>query len=202
MRYLGILLIVSLLGITYGDEIVKKDGSVLKGKIIEESPGKYYKIKMRDGSILVVKQEETETVKYGGEPFLSRQKPCIACCLSLLVPGIGQVYNGEYKKAGIFFIGAVIAGVVAYSDRPRYDTQGNLISGGGPVYYVGSTCGLAITLWSAIDAYRTAQKINRARGYGAIFNFENGRLALGMPMVKINDDRKGNYQLKVVNMQF
>ena len=196
MRYLGVLLIISLLGITYGDEIVKKDGSVLKGKIIEKVPGEYYKIKMQDGSIFVIKEKDIETVKYSEKeewPVVSGQSPCLAGGLSFLVPGLGQVYNEEYKKAGLFFVGWLITSVIAYS---------NIFEEDDPIRDIAKTGYFAIALWSAIDAYHTAQKINRARGYGAIFNFENGRLALGMPMVKINDDRKGNYQLEVVNMQF
>jgi hypothetical protein len=44
------------------DEIHKHDGSILKGQIIEEVPDEFYKIRLADGSILVVKADEVDNV--------------------------------------------------------------------------------------------------------------------------------------------
>ncbi len=38
----------------------------------------------------------------------------IAAILSFFIPGLGQVYVGDWKKGVIFFIIAVIAGLIVY----------------------------------------------------------------------------------------
>src|SRR3972149_8282103 len=47
---------------------------------------------------------DTDSVK-----VVSQKSPALACVLSLLVPGLGQVYNGEIIK-GLLFATGVVAG--------------------------------------------------------------------------------------------
>jgi hypothetical protein len=49
------------------------------------------------------------------------KSPWIAAGMSLVVPGAGQVYNGDYWKAALFFAAEVGAWVIAY----HYDKKGN-----------------------------------------------------------------------------
>ncbi len=38
-------------------------------------------------------------------PFEHEKNPVVAALLSLLIPGLGQAYNGEMTKALVFFLG-------------------------------------------------------------------------------------------------
>ena len=51
--------------------------------------------------------ENTDSLKF---PY----KPALAGCVSLLVPGGGQVYTGHYLKAGTFLALEAITGSVSY----------------------------------------------------------------------------------------
>ena len=80
--------------------------------------------------------------------MLTRKKPLIALALSLIVPGLGQLYNGERTK------GLVIAG-------------GWLALGGGSWWFSGLTrvsVVLALVLvWvsAVLDAYKTAKAVGQ-----------------------------------------
>lgn len=49
---------------SYADELHKRDGSIIKGKIVEVIPNETYKIQASDGSIFVVKAEEVTKIVY------------------------------------------------------------------------------------------------------------------------------------------
>ncbi len=72
----------------------------------------------------------------------TRKEPIISVILSLLFPGLGQLYNGQSTK-GLYFIGLAIVSIVL-----------SLILIGALIY-------LLIWLWSIIDAYNSAEKFNR-----------------------------------------
>jgi len=53
--------------------------------------------------------------------------------LSILIPGVGQFYNGDMKKGAVMLAAAIVGGVITV----------------GLVW-------LGILIWSAIDAYQVA----------------------------------------------
>lgn len=66
------------------------------------------------------------------------RNPVLAAILSLVIPGVGQFYNGDTKKglvmlAAAFILGAVSAGLLW----------------------------LAVAIWSAVDGYRVADGTSR-----------------------------------------
>lgn len=65
------------------------------------------------------------------------KNPVVALILSLLIAGLGQLYNGEVKKGIQMFVGAVIGSIITV----------------GIVWFV-------IVIWSAIDAYTVAKENN------------------------------------------
>jgi hypothetical protein len=86
----------------------------------------------------------------------------------VLVPGAGQVYNGDYLKAGIMFGGAVITAgplILTASDVLGLDDD---TSGTGT--HVLGALGVGLILWSWIDAPLSAKAINR--------RLDSGRVAL------------------------
>ena len=66
--------------------------------------------------------------------LMRRRSPGVALMLSLLVPGLGQAYNGERKKGVQMLIGTVLLWLVL--------------------------AGFAIWIWSMVDAYREAKRLD------------------------------------------
>ena len=82
------------------------------------------------------------------------KSPVLACALSVCVPGLGQVYNGEVVKglilAGGAFGGAALAAASASSD---FSNQGSVVG-------ISLGVGIACYVWSVIDAPISASRIN------------------------------------------
>src|SRR5215468_10655918 len=86
-------------------------------------------------------------------PIMSPRNPKIALALSLLMPGLGQVYNGELAKGlSLFLIVAFSIPVGAWIGI----NAGSLL---WVMVLVGSLVTLAVYLFCAVDAYRTAKRI-------------------------------------------
>jgi TM2 domain-containing membrane protein YozV len=71
-------------------------------------------------------------------PAPTGKNPALAAVLSVIVPGVGQFYNGDAKKGLIMLFGALILGVMSF----------------GLFYFV-------IAVWAAIDAYKVANGTGR-----------------------------------------
>lgn len=90
-----------------------------------------------------------------------RKEPAIAVLLALVPPffalqGFGQAYNGEIGKA-LFYFGM---GQLSYTTwKTAVDPTTEKV---GRAIYVGTW------VYSVIDAYRSAKRINRKRGYPAV----------------------------------
>ena len=82
----------------------------------------------------------------------------LSAVLSLLVPGVGQAYNGETKKGIVLFLLYLAAFAVAIGITVMFA----FVSG-----YAGTCCclpafvlPLAVLVYAIFDAYETAEKIN------------------------------------------
>jgi len=76
----------------------------------------------------------TGQVQSGGSAARSEKNPVLATILSVVIVGLGQFYNGDWKKGVAMLVGVIILAV--------------------------PTAGLAwlgIAIWSAIDAYNVAK---------------------------------------------
>ena len=80
----------------------------------------------------------------------------IALMLSGVIPGLGQLYNGDRLKAFLFF---AFASLAAFGPWNPLDVDIDLDSplAGLMQVLVSSLPFLAITLWSVVDAYRVAR---------------------------------------------
>lgn len=78
------------------------------------------------------------------------KNPTLAAILSLLIPGVGQIYNGEVGK-GILIIVVQIVNVMLMA------------------IIIGFFTSLAVLVWAIYDAYKTAERINLqyVQQYGA-----------------------------------
>lgn len=74
-----------------------------------------------------------------------KREPILAAVMSLFIPGLGQLYNGDTPKA-YYFLGAFGAGI--------------LLS----VVGIGLLIIPVAAVWAAYDAYVTAVSINEALG--------------------------------------
>ena len=81
-------------GTISADEIYKKDGSIIKGKIIEVIPNETYKIQTRDGSIFVVKAEDVAKITYASiVESKGGISPASEVVLAFLLPSLGNAYS-------------------------------------------------------------------------------------------------------------
>lgn len=78
--------------------------------------------------------QETRTQQGGYQ----QKNPVLAAILSLIIVGLGQIYNGQTVKGIIFFLAAVIIGLTG----------------------IGLIISFIIWLYAMYDAYNTAQQIN------------------------------------------
>jgi TM2 domain-containing membrane protein YozV len=76
----------------------------------------------------------TGQVQSGGGAAKSEKNPVLATILSVVIVGLGQFYNGDWKKGLAMLIGVIILAV---------PTAG--------------VAWLGIAIWSAIDAYNVAK---------------------------------------------
>ena len=96
------------------DVVHLKNGGLIRGTIIEEVVGKSLKIKTRDGNVFIYTMDEI--AKMSREPVMrmrhigiQEKNPMVSCILSIVLPGVGQFYNGEPSK-GIVHLGMFIGG--------------------------------------------------------------------------------------------
>ena len=106
------------------DVVYLKNGSIIRGDIIEMTPDGVVKVVTSDGSLFVYPYAEVE--RYGKEEPVGnannhcakvtaeKKSPLVAGLLSFYFPGmgVGQLYNGEIHKAAVDFLTTTGACVV------------------------------------------------------------------------------------------
>ena len=85
------------------DVVHLKNGSVIKGMIVEQVPGESIKIQTADGSVFFYRMEEIERItKEQYEVNVRRKKSVFGAFIySSILPGLGQHYIGDNKKGYI-----------------------------------------------------------------------------------------------------
>lgn len=177
---------------TPDDVVYLKSGSIIRGMIIEQVPNKSLKIQTKDGNVFVYKMDEVEKITketpIGTKPISPQmtstnpagyKSPAAAFVLSWLVPGVGQMYNGQTGK-GILQLGAVIVGYTLFIvELPReeevwvyngYDTYDYGYwewqdKGNGAIAWPALALGLGVQIWSMVDAPLTASRHNKTLGH-------------------------------------
>ena len=147
----------------YIDVVYLKNGSIIKGIIVENTPNVGVKLKTADGNIFVYnytdieKFTKEETVVKNNDLNLTSngvKSPGLAFLFSFLLPGGGQYYNGEITK-GAVITGLWLGSVVLMA--AGYDTAipGLIIYSANSVY-------------SMIDAPVSASRINSMNRVGLL----------------------------------
>lgn len=116
-----------------------------------EEPKEYAKKETNDQNYTYNYHDYGSRKKHQG----SKKNAFLSGFLSFVVPGVGQIYNGQAGKGVLFMVGALgcTVGGAAAMDGPEA-LSGSLI-----------VCGAAFWIWSVIDAPIFANKKNRENGW-------------------------------------
>jgi len=80
-----------------------------------------------------------------------KTKKWLAVLLSFIIPGVGQIFNKQWKKAIGIWIGFIIGGVIiVLSELAESDLTNALMLGVGGILIFG------IWIWNLYDAYTQA----------------------------------------------
>jgi hypothetical protein len=171
------------------DVVYLKDGSIIRGTLIEQVPGETIKIETRDGNVFVIKIAQIEkftkeplidnTVKAPGNKAIGNQKNgVLAFVFSFILPGGGQFYNGEIDKGALMLGMSVVGVMLLMNDR---DTNNNFFAEPNGTGKIGVLFMLTGGLWSLIDAPISAARINRENEIASGFRIsDNIYVDLGM----------------------
>ena len=163
------------------DVVYLKDGSVLRGTIIEDIPGESLLIETRDGNRFRISYDRIErrtreprvavappTVAETSQPrapiTTGRKDPYLAFFLSVVVTGTGQGYNGQWGKAAVMAGGFWTSFLIA---RGGADNCFDVIDDAECGQFAGGLLGMfGIWMWSWIDAPISANAINTRLALG------------------------------------
>ena len=153
------------------DVVYLKDGSILRGTIIEQIPGKSLKLQTADGNLFVYDMDKVERLTRepaagGMRLAVHKKNPGIAFVLSLAVTGAGQFYNEEHLK-GAIQLGSAVFGVMLVTSEDE-SVQG-----------VGALVWVSAALWSLIDAPLSAVRINKQAQSAHLFQMDAGPFVVG-----------------------
>ena len=197
---------------TMMDIIYLKDGRVFRGEILERTE-ELLKVRTDDGQIIflghehiakteraiviVQKEKEEKTApapvmnfgSVGG--MVGDKSPVLASGMSVVIPGSGQLYNGQPIKGAIHF-GIAVTGfaLVMTSGQSGSGFFAGDSSQGGNKGSIGTILWLGTAVWSSIDAMRTAQRINREDAQAINIQTDIGQITLGIDPV-VQPDRIG-----------
>lgn len=193
---------------TYQDVVYLKNGSVVKGIIIEQTLNVNLKLKTSDGSLFVFEMKDVEkiTKEYIGVnkndktqsniddsyPIKTTAKrfrePAVSTILSFFVPGIGQFYNGQTAKG----VGHLVWYIGSYSVMFACSTniKNNPDTYNSDVALLGLVSSVSfLTSWivSMVDANKSAKAINRQLGFASIQLGERTNLSFNPDFKLVNN---------------
>jgi len=179
--FLGLLIYSqnSAAQVIHQDVLYLKNGSVIKGIVVEVDDADSIGIKTTDGSLFVYKEEEVKTIQkeevratptpqamHYNHTGYKRKDPALAAIFSILLPGGGQYYNGQYMKGavmtgvGLSSVALIVTGLMKMHDC--YPTEFHRCSNESDVLIgIGATLLVCDYLWSVIDAPIVAGRINK-----------------------------------------
>jgi TM2 domain-containing membrane protein YozV len=200
-----ILFLACLMGMTFAfaqsslqDVVYLKNGSIIRGDIIEYTPNDTVKIMTTDGSVFVYDFAQVE--KFAKEQPIStinknaysvdEKSPWLSGFLSFCIPGLGQFYNGESRKGWVdlatslggylgMYVGASMI-VYGVDYEMMYDgtTRDGMFTTGVMLMFAGMSVMIGNGIHSIVDAAKSSNRINAENGY--VMYQINDRCAFGM----------------------
>lgn len=155
----------------YEDVVYLKDGSIIRGVIVEQIPGESLKVQLQGGSVMVFKM--SNVLKIAKEPPLRQipkqriKSPQTAMLLSFFILGSGQVYNGEIHKAAVHWLTGFLTLAIGMSAR---DNGNDGTAGFMGFLFLGNW------VYSIYDAYDTARRINAEHQYQTGLSISDDRV--------------------------
>ncbi len=186
---------------TAQDVVQLKDGSVVRGTIIEQVPNVSLKIQTDDGKIFsyemanVQKIYTEEIESFQPAAGTKAKSPTLSFLLSFLIPGGGQYYNGQTTKGiiqtTVYVGGAVTLFGLGYDNRTesRFDPNrggyyDHVVTETTTWWYVGLGLAGGAAIWSMIDAPITASRMNKKAnpGFGHLIEIQSDEEVLGFDL--------------------
>jgi TM2 domain-containing membrane protein YozV len=179
----------------YQDVVYLKNGSIIRGVIIEQVPNVSIKIETKDGNVFVYEISQVEKMtkerpvgnfSNNNNSNIDEKSPTTAFFLSFLVPGLGQYYNGQATK-GIIMDAVYVTGWALFfgagtttttnNDYYYYNYNTTEIT---TWYYVGLGMVIGSSIWSMIDAPISANNINEQRrnSFGHLLEYNFDKVAI------------------------
>ena len=89
------------------------------------------------------------------------KSPIVSAIVSFLIPGVGQIINGQMKKGLILLIGYIVFWIVIVGGYFVLSTLSIVVGGVGfcccmPMFFLP----LLVNIYAAYEAYKTAKDIN------------------------------------------
>lgn len=170
------------------DILYLKDGRVIRGTIVEQSPNaESLVIRLYDGTYVRFTRAEIARITQGAplrqvNRYGRAKDPALAWFLSFLVAGGGQIYNGDIEKA----VGAIvlngIAAVLYFSPDPA---ECALRSECSQQRTIGLLLGVGTWLTAQIDAPLSARAINNRIGAGTSLTLRPEPHPLGVSLARL-----------------
>lgn len=137
--FFGVLVGFWLIAYTsYADELHKRDGSIIKGKIVEVIPNETYKIQASDGSIFVVKTEEVTKIVYNFPTVTNEELEIRFNSLEGRIANasvdLDKAYNAQIAGLLLSATGSLVFGVGANKGDEDMQMVGSVITLVGSVY--------------------------------------------------------------------
>jgi hypothetical protein len=167
------------------EQLIFKDGTVLNGKIISEENNKI-KIQTWEGETYFIDKSIVKEVKstHIYDKNLIRS-PYLAGIFSAVLPGSGQVYNEEFKKAiigaSLFYGSAATAALVVNSmdDNESLNRKKAYLSLG--LLAITTASYIYLLIDAPYTAYKNNKKLEKAKGtLGFIINPKERQLGLSL----------------------
>ena len=189
-----ILFLVCLMGMTFAfaqgnmqDVVYLKNGSVIRGEIIEMVSGETVKIMTTDGNVFVhafadverfSKERPVSAVAVNSNAYnIEEKSPWLSGFLSFCIPGLGQFYNGESRKGWVdlatslgsylgMYAGACMV-VYGADYEMMYDgtTRDGMFTTGVMLMFAGMGVMIGNGIHSIVDAAKSSNRINAENGY-------------------------------------
>jgi len=133
----------------------------------EQLEKKFAKVTLDIGEAERVKQLAEDMIRNPRKYGTRRRSPALAVISSAVVPGLGQLYNGQLFKAVVMF-GAVLLFMVAYALFQHYprgiQTTAEFLYYTDPIVMVLGILAIMAYIYGLIDAPITADKMTKAVG--------------------------------------
>ena len=162
---------------TTEDVVYLKDGSIIRGIIVKQIPNKSLEIRTERAGEITLKMSDvlqiTKALPTSKIASSKEKSPLTAFTLSALSLGYGygQVYNGQYLKAGAHLVVASACfGIIMLSDS---EPDASIT----PAHF-GWLIGVGNWGYSMFDAYSSAKKINKQNSQLPPLSLRSNRLLL------------------------